>query len=989
MDSGSSSCSRTRSGLVRRKGVFAPSKSSCSRTRSGLVRIKSFIHSRDGSCSRTRSGLVRIKSFVDSNESSCSRTQSDPVRGSPHVVEDEEVLKGSPDGWMKEDSPVRTQNGSVKGSPAAKAVKKDESATKGLPDGCLNDEMPSRTRSGLVRRRPTVKSLTKDGPVINGAPDGWRGEDVPNGTRSALVRGSPVIKSLSKDQPVIKGLADGWLNEDTPGTRSGLVRGSFAAKIPGKAELITNEQPDEWLKKDKPAGTRSGLVGGRPAAKTRKNGRVTEELPDGWRKEYRPRKIGSFQDPFYIDPVSGYEFRSIKDARRYLETGDISQCAIKPKKSSTINDVHITENQTPTSTPLQHTRPSTVDKGIQCEILTSEVSDSSKAMQGYGDKLETLERRSVEPVSAQHGPRETESLKRKEHTSFQQVSAQHGPRETESLKMKEHASVEPVSAQHGPRETESLKRKEHTSVVPVSAQHGPRETESLKRKEQNVKVQSKKRKTSSAVTPVPVLPHLAALNVQQEVSIEPEDQPINLNPINRVRTLEQNSNYLSQMSQSGTVNQIHGNLDSTFNQLSQADTAKEMEVIQENTANHSQLSQVDTVQINQEKTANQVKSILADIPVIDDRSITYHADIPIQTMQECTMDPLSQADIVNHIKTDQGYTANQLQSSLAGSIIPVQPFQEYIIDYSQPDKADSINQIQANQQSTCDQFHLSPVDTVTQMQIIQENMTRQVQLCQTDTVGQVRIDLESAIDFSQPRKADTINQVQANQENTADQLAFSQVDCVTQIQIIQGNMSKHQQLSQADTVDRIHINLEDTTTNHLQPNYAENSMMQAGFSWAPEQNGRACTTDFWKNVENQDPLVPMPVDGANVASFPANVRFQNVAGAEEPALPAQSAASETGSDQSGLAFQSLFGNAWSDPCIEFAFKTLTGDIPVLDDTTAVTDYFPEQQDLNKDPAPNCSTFVFDNTRNHTQVDVNLPAPMPSDKIYNGSWFPPQ
>ncbi|CAO2176134.1 unnamed protein product [Urochloa humidicola] len=918
---------------------------SCPRIQSGVVR--------DGSCSRTRSGLVRIKRFVDSNESSCSRIQSDPVRGGPHVVEDDEVLKGSPDGWMEEDSPVRTQNGPVKESPAAK----NEPATKGLPDGCLNDEMPSRTRSGLVRRRPTIKSLTKDGPAVNGVPDGWQGEDMPNGTRSGLVTGSPAIKILSKDQPVIMGLADGWLKEDSPpGTRSGLVRGSFAAKVPDKAELITNEQPDGWLKKDKPAGTRSGLVGGRPAAKTlSKNGRVIKGLPDGWRKEYRPRKIGSFQDPFYIDPVSGYEFRSIKDVHRYLETGDINQCIIRPKKSSDIYGVHITESQTSTSTPLQHTRPSTADKGIQCEILTADKGIQCEILSSEGIMV-----------------------------PWEELVAPYSGNDTEHTVLPESDSLKAMQG-YG----DKLETLEHMNVQPVSVQHGPRETESFKRKEQNVEVQSKKRKTSPAVTPVRVSPRLAALNVQQEVSIEPEDQPINLNPINQVQTIEENSNYVLQMSQSGTVNQVHGNLDTTLNQLSQADTANEMEDIQENTTNHLQLSQVDTVQTNQDKTANQVESILADIPVMDDRSITDHADIP---MQECTTDPLSQTDIVNHIKmnhikTDQEYTANQLQSSLAGTVIPVQPFEEYIIDYSQPGKADTLNQVQANHQSTCDQFHLSQVDTVTQMQIIQENMTRQAQLCETDTVGQVHIDLESVLDYSQPSKADTINQ-QANQESNADQLTFSPVDCVTQIQMIQGNMSKHPQLSQADTVDRIHINLEDTTTNHLQPNYADNSMLQAGFSWAPEQNGGASTTDFWKNVENQDSSVPVPVYGANVASFPANVRFQNVAGAEEPALPAQSAAPETGSDQSGLAFQSLFGNAWSDPCIEFAFKTLTGDIPVLDDTTAVTDYFPEQQDLNKDPAPNCPTSVFDNTRNHTQVDVNLPAPMPSDKICNGSWFPP-
>ncbi|GMQ05315.1 hypothetical protein CsSME_00050392 [Camellia sinensis var. sinensis] len=35
---------------------------------------------------------------------------------------------------------------------------------------------------------------------------------------------------------------------------------------------------------------------------------------------------------YYTDPVSGYVFRSEKDALRYLETGNFSTCAIKPKK---------------------------------------------------------------------------------------------------------------------------------------------------------------------------------------------------------------------------------------------------------------------------------------------------------------------------------------------------------------------------------------------------------------------------------------------------------------------------------------------------------------------------------------------------------------------------------------------------------------------------------------------------------------------------------
>ncbi|KAJ8642832.1 hypothetical protein MRB53_004580 [Persea americana] len=48
-----------------------------------------------------------------------------------------------------------------------------------------------------------------------------------------------------------------------------------------------------------------------------------------------------------------------------------------------------------------------------------------------------------------------------------------------------------------------------------------------------------------------------------------------------------------------------------------------------------------------------------------------------------------------------------------------------------------------------------------------------------------------------------------------------------------------------------------------------------------------------------------------------------------------------------------FGDSWLDPCIEFAFKTLTGDIPEVMDTTAIEDYF--QQQLEVSPPQNLAS----------------------------------
>ncbi|KAL6986205.1 hypothetical protein U1Q18_019573 [Sarracenia purpurea var. burkii] len=57
-------------------------------------------------------------------------------------------------------------------------------------------------------------------------------------------------------------------------------------------------------------------------------------LPPGWIQENKIRvnENGIRKDPFYTDPTSGYVFGSKKDALRYLETGDFSSCATKPKK---------------------------------------------------------------------------------------------------------------------------------------------------------------------------------------------------------------------------------------------------------------------------------------------------------------------------------------------------------------------------------------------------------------------------------------------------------------------------------------------------------------------------------------------------------------------------------------------------------------------------------------------------------------------------------
>ncbi|GJN09534.1 hypothetical protein PR202_ga27549 [Eleusine coracana subsp. coracana] len=839
-------------------------------------------------------GVVRVDCIMDSGNSSWSKTRSGLVRANGIMDLGDGSCSRTRSGLVRrksfmgssDDSCSRTRSGLVR----------RKSFTGFSDDSC------SRTRSGLVRRKSFMNS--SNGSCYM--------------TGNELVRGSPSIKAVIMGGPVTTELpdADGPFIEETPSrTRSGLIRQRPILKALGKDGSVT-EGKDES---------------------------VTEGLPDGWLKEYRPRP-GSSQknDPYYIDPVSGYEFRSLKDVHRYLRTGDIRQCAMRPKQG-TLYDVCITESQTNTSISSQQTRPGTADKAIQCEILTSE-----------GIML---------PWEELFSP---DTGKNKEHTMSQ---------ESEIIKTMERC-------------VDKLETSQQNGFELFPAQCAPRQTESIKRKKQSVEVKSKKHRSeaSPAVTPIRVSCRLAALNAQSEASSEPKDQPISVNPVNQLQMTEANKNCMAETSQSSTMNEIHGNEERTSNQLwsSQDVTVNITQAMQENTINHLQLSQVDyvshkqlnqqNIRTNQGNTGHQLRSSLVDTDIPVRTVHRYSTDQPSQaetmnheqTNMENAFDQLESllADTLNHIEASQENISCELQSSLEDRVIPTRTMQ----DYTTASQEDTMNHVQMNLKSTANQLQCSLADTIVPMHSTEEFTS----------------------DHSQPSSADSMNQIQANQRDTADALQIGQAGTASQIRMMQNNMTNPSQASQANSLNQIHINLENAN-NHLELNYAENPLLQTGFSWAPEQNGGVLVTDFWRSFENQDSSVPMQIDGVPIASFPANVKFQSTsAAAAEPIISTtQPTIPVTASDQSGLAIPSLFGNAWSDPCIEFAFKTLTGDIPVLDDTCAVTDYFPQQQDLNKGTTPNCTSSAIDNSRTHTQIDVNLPLPGPSDKLHNGSWFPPQ
>jgi hypothetical protein len=230
-----------------------------------------------------------------------------------------------------------------------------------------------------------------------------------------------------------------------------------------------------------------------------------------------------------------------------------------------------------------------------------------------------------------------------------------------------------------------------------------------------------------------------------------------------------------------------------------------------------------------------------------------------------------------------------------------------------------------------------------------------------------------------------VNNMQISQGNSAYQLPLDRANSLNKI-ATQENTTSRSQLIQGLTVNQIQA-IRENNTRYLQPRYAENPIRQSDFSQKPEWGHGAPVTNFWQNVENQKSSNPVKIEASPTATSSANFQRQ-YAPAQEPVLPTQAAMPEA-ADPSGFGL-SLFGSSWSDPCIEFAFKTLTGDIPVLDDSPAVRDHFPLQHDLNKIAPPDYSAPSVDDTRN-TQFDHagHHSAQRPSDRFYNGGWFPPQ
>ncbi|GAV68931.1 MBD domain-containing protein [Cephalotus follicularis] len=142
------------------------------------------------------------------------------------------------------------------------------------------------------------------------------------------------------------GLPVGW-SEQFKVLKSGRQIKSYVDPLTGR-RFYSKPEVFRYLKSVKRKKCAKKTILNRQSARKVVVEKSTEDdLPPGWIKELRIKKIANRirRDPYYTDPSSGYVFRSKKDVLLYLETGEISRHAFKPKKKD-LNDLDLTNDTT-------------------------------------------------------------------------------------------------------------------------------------------------------------------------------------------------------------------------------------------------------------------------------------------------------------------------------------------------------------------------------------------------------------------------------------------------------------------------------------------------------------------------------------------------------------------------------------------------------------------------------------------------------------------
>ncbi|XP_071730727.1 uncharacterized protein [Rutidosis leptorrhynchoides] len=295
---------------------------------------------------------------------------------------------------MNEDSRnanLTTPEGEMASQPPSKGTETSEPLTNGTATDLKTDE------SNLESPKP-VRSITGGDfstpkkEVADWLPDGWAVEVhyKSSGQKYKIYKESASGKKLFSKPQVLSYLANG--------SSSNSRKRKENKPVAAYDSLQTSESDD--------VGRPKRVVKKKGATKKSDYKEVIETspadgLPAGWIKEIRTKIYGTHQrrDPYYTDPVSGYIFRSKVDAMRYLETGDISLCAIRPKmKDKDGNEVPVYTNsvQKPATTPTNNQ----LDEGKVGEDMNNQHNDAK------GRASRSSRKRNLETGPSSVGPTE-------------------------------------------------------------------------------------------------------------------------------------------------------------------------------------------------------------------------------------------------------------------------------------------------------------------------------------------------------------------------------------------------------------------------------------------------------------------------------------------------------------------------------------------------------------------------------------------------------
>ncbi|KAL8196232.1 hypothetical protein R6Q57_025232 [Mikania cordata] len=347
---------------------------------------------------------------------------------SPRLSSDYEVIsrtpaEGLPPGWIKE---VRMRNRTKRNdtyyldplSEYAFCSKKD--ALRYLESGDIKTCVSRPLKKNMINDDPLNVNLTMNGEELTPPPGQSKGNEASNDLTNGSVDKFKTNGSGIENPKPVRSITGGSFS--TPDTTRKEARsisgGSFSTPKEDSSWL-----PDGWLVdvrfknsgvrykiyKDPATGKQFyskptvlkylGIVGGsnsvkrkqdssanptptnatspRRSRKRKENSQnsdyqevittsAADGLPPGWIKEIRTKIYATHKrnDPFYTDPVSGYIFRSKVDAKRFLETGDVNLCAIRPKvKGKDGNEVFVVTN---------NVKKPTTEDGVSTEIPEAE-----------------------------------------------------------------------------------------------------------------------------------------------------------------------------------------------------------------------------------------------------------------------------------------------------------------------------------------------------------------------------------------------------------------------------------------------------------------------------------------------------------------------------------------------------------------------------------------------------------------------------------------